>query len=454
MYIIQNALKNIARNKGRNLLVGIISFFLILATTIALIINSTTGEIIEDYKTRFGSKVSFNVDFDKLMAENANNQNGTMSFPTAPEITSEQYIQFADSEYLKTYQMDTLARIGIPDLEPVGGRKGGATFFGEDGEQQAALSYDAKLLAYSDTENLPDFSDGLRKVIEGAMFSKANECIISTDFAQTNHLAVGDTFSVTEVMGRKELKLTVSGIYADATQATPNAVEGVISLDGASANRRNEILVNMDTLEQNFEAKNLVVSAEYELKSPEYLEAFTKEVRSKGLPDVYNVSTDEAGYNKIVAPVEGLAKISMIFMVVVLIVGGGILLLVTTMAIRERKYEIGVLRAMGMKKAKAAVMLVVEMVAITTICLAAGLGIGSALAQPVADGLIAGQMETVSESTGEDDNQNLQDVTVSLTPGTSLQIASVALGLALLSSAAGVIFITKYEPMKILSDRN
>lgn len=337
MYIIQNALKNLARNKGRNLLVGIISFFLILATTIALIINSTTGKIIEDYKARFGSKVSFHVDFDKLMAESTNNQSGTMSFPTIPEITSEQYIQFADSEYLKTYQMDMLARIGIPDLEPVSGRKGGTTFFGEDGEQHAALSYDAKLLAYSDTESLPDFSDGLRKVIEGTMFSKANECIISSDFAQTNNLAVGDTFSVTEVMGRKELELTVSGIYADATQATPNAVEGVISLDGASANRRNEILVNMDTLEQNFDAKNLVVSAGYELKSPEYLDAFTEEVRSKGLPDVYIVSTDEAGYNKIVAPVEGLTKISMIFMVVVLIIGGGILLLVTTMAIRERK---------------------------------------------------------------------------------------------------------------------
>ena len=64
MYIIQNALKNLARNKGRNLLVGIITFFLILSTTVALTINSTTNEIIQDYKTRFGSKISFQVDFD------------------------------------------------------------------------------------------------------------------------------------------------------------------------------------------------------------------------------------------------------------------------------------------------------------------------------------------------------------------------------------------------------
>lgn len=445
MYIIQNALKNLARNKGRNLLVGIITFFLILSTTVALTINSTTNEIIQDYKTRFGSKISFQVDFDKLMAENSNNQNGNMSFPTAPNITSEQYIQFADSEYLKTYQMDILARIGIPKLEPIGGRKGGATFYGEDGEEQADLSYDAKLLAYSDTNSLPDFADGLRKIIEGKMFAKANECLISADFANLNSLTVGDSFSVTEVMGRQEVTLTVSGIYADATQATPEAVEGVISLDGASANRRNEILVNMDTMEQCFDVKNLAVNAEYELKSPEYLKAFTKEVREKGLPDVYTVVTDEESYNKIVTPVEGLAKITMTFMIVVLLIGGAILLLVTAMAIRERKYEIGVLRAMGMKKAKAALMLVIEMVTITAIYLVVGLGIGSVLAQPVVDVLIAGQAETA---------QNLQAIQVHLMPATSLQIALIALLLALLSSIAGVIFITKYEPMKILSERN
>lgn len=341
MYIIQNALKNLARNKGRNLLVGIITFFLILSTTVALAINSTTNEIIKDYKTRFGSKISFQVDFDRLMAENANNQDGNMSFPTAPTITSEQYIQFADSEYLKTYQMDMLARIGIPKLEPVGGRKGGAAFYGEDGEEQAALSYDAKLLAYSGTDSLPDFTDGLRKIVEGDMFTKSNECLISTDFANLNSLTVGDSFSVTEVMGRKEVTLTISGIYADATQATPNTVEGVISLDGASANRRNEILVNMGTMEQCFDVKNFTVHAEYELKSPEYLNAFTEEAREKGLPDLYTVITDEESYNKIVTPVEGLAKITMTFMIVVLIVGGAILLLITTMAIRERKYEKG-----------------------------------------------------------------------------------------------------------------
>lgn len=238
---------------------------------------------------------------------------------------------------------------------------------------------------------------------------------------------------------------------------------------GAYGNRRNEILVALETMQDNFDVNNLLVNAEYELKSPDLLLDFEKELRNKGLPAVYIVGTDEAGYNKIVAPVEGLSQISITFMWIVLIVGGVILLFVTTMAIRERKYEIGVLRAMGMKKAKVAVMLVVETVMITAACLGIGLGIGNALSQPVANVLIASQSEATEQDSqlsvqpngsvnigmaADSDVQPLQEIDVSLTVDAATQIILIALLLALLSSVAGVVFITRYEPMKILSERN
>ncbi len=39
-------------------------------------------------------------------------------------------------------------------------------------------------------------------------------------------------------------------------------------------------------------------------------------------------------------------------MTLVLVFGGSVLILISILGIRERKYEIGVLRAMGMKKEK------------------------------------------------------------------------------------------------------
>lgn len=469
MYILKNALKNLGRTKGRNILLGIIIFVLILSTTVALIINSTTKEIIDDYKTRFGSKVTLSVDFDKLMSEQQPNPDGSFSFPQAPSITSEQYMAFAESQHLKSYQLDMLAGVAFEDLRAVD-EKSNDGMVGSIGgsSDDEYISPKAKLLGFSDTNDLPDFVDGLRKSVEGGLFKNKNECLISSDFADLNGLKVGDTFVVKDTASKKNITLTVAGIYADTTKAT-NVPEGSFSLEGSYGNRRNEILVSMETMTANFSVNDLEVNAEYELKSLDLVKDFEKELREKGLPAAYMVETDEAGYNKIVAPVVGLSKISMTFMGVILIVGGIILLFITSMAIRERKYEIGVLRAMGMKKAKVAAMLVAETVMITALCLGAGLGIGNEIAQPVADSLIAGQVEAVenqptqngsingSISIGgaeEPDVEPLKEIDVSLTPEAALQIMLIALALALLSSAAGVVFITKYEPMKILSERN
>lgn len=469
MYILKNALKNIGRNKGRNILLGIIIFVLILSTTAALVINSTTKGIIDDYKTRFGSKITLSVDFDKLMSEQKPNADGILAFPEAPVISSEQYMSFAESEYLKSYHMDMLAGVALEELEAVDEKAndGMAGSIGGSADDEY-ISPEAKLLGYSDTNNLPDFTDGLRKIIEGSLFKNKNECLISSDFADLNGLKTGDSFVVKDTASKKNVMLTVAGVYADATKAS-DVPQGSFSLEGSYGNRRNEILVGLETMTANFSVNDLSVNAEYELKTPDLVKDFEKELREKGLPAVYNVETDEANYNKIVAPVVGLSKISMAFMWVILVVGGIILLFITSMAIRERKYEIGVLRAMGMKKSKVAIMLVIETVMITVLCLGAGLGIGSALSQPIADSLIAGQVKAVENQptqngsingaisiggAGEPDIEPLKEIDVSLTPETALQIMLIALALALLSSSTGVIFITKYEPTKILWERN
>lgn len=472
MYILKNAIKNLGRNKGRNILLGIIIFILILSTTVGLVINTTTKGIIEDYKNRFGSKVTLGVDFDKLMAEQKPDANGILAFPAAPEISPEQYMAFAESKQLRSYQMDMRTGIVFENLKAVDekaneGMSGG---IGEGYEEHVMPK--AKLLGYSDADNLPDFAKGLRKIVDGDIYKNKNECLVSSDFAALNKLKVGDSFQIMDTANKKETTLTVAGIYADATQATGDLPPGAMSLEGSYGNRRNEILVNIETLTANFDISELTVNAEYELKSPDLLEAFEKELREKGLPEAYNVETDEAGYNKIVAPVVGLSKISMTFMWVILGVGSMILLFITTMAIRERKYEIGVLRAMGMKKAKVAFMIVAETIMITVLCLGMGMGIGNVISQPVADFLIVEQVEAaesspkegiqfngsigMGESTSDSnsDVQPLSEIDVSLTPEAVVQIALIALALALLSSAAGVIYITKYEPMKILSERN
>ena len=189
-----------------------------------------------------------------------------------------------------------------------------------------------------------------------------------------------------------------------------------------------------------------------------------------GLSYDYLVVMNDAAYQAIVAPVEGLRSISITFVIMVLLLGAVILVLLSTIAIRERKYEIGVLRAMGMKKTKVALGLLCEMAVITAVCLGLGLGVGTLTAQPVTDALLTRQIEAAESAAQPPAHgqggmmmmagaqtiaapQALAEIDVSLSGAAMMQIALIALFLAVISSAASLASITKYEPIKILMER-
>ena len=107
------------------------------------------------------------------------------------------------------------------------------------------------------------------------------------------------------------------------------------------------------------------------------------------------------------------------------------------------------------------------MLALTVLCLALGFGVGSVAAQPVANGLLQSQIQIAQENeqkamenyggiiADSDSNaQALSEIDVGLDAASGAEIALIALGISLLASAAGVAAVTKYEPMKILSERN
>lgn len=271
--------------------------------------------------------------------------------------------------------------------------------------------------------------------------------MVSKEFAELNKLKLGDSIVVKNSMNQKEsLSLKLVGIYFDSSPQSQELPPGVIDLGGSSSNTRNELLVGLDTLLDGFTLDSFGIPASYELSSPDVLEAFSKELTEKGLPSEYIVQTDVGSYERIVAPVEGLAKISLTFIAVILAVGSIILLFVITMTTRERKYEIGVLRALGMKKAKVATMLVFESIIISTIALTLAFGMGMLVAQPVADKLIQAQIESRNEnnmdmngiiqmesvgvgSIGQDE-RSITEIKVKLTTNTMAQISVVALLLA------------------------
>ena len=71
-----------------------------------------------------------------------------------------------------------------------------------------------------------------------------------------------------------------------------------------------------------------------------------------GLSEDYTVtSTDVEAYEQSLLPLQNLSKFAAWFLLVVLLIGGVILIVFHIFNIRERKYEIGVLTAIGMRRA-------------------------------------------------------------------------------------------------------
>lgn len=476
MYILENAFRNILRNRGRNILIGAITFVIIIASVVALMINNTTSGIIDDYKGRFGAEVSLVPDMqklrDKAMAEAAGGPMRMMS----PSIPSEQYVEFGQSEYLQGSVYTASAGVNSNDItavdEHLGGGTSGPVIMG-GASTSAPTEFMLSLLG----NKFGDFAEGLREIAEGRMPENENEGIISAELADLNNISVDDTISFSSELTDPDrniidtyYELTIVGTYYDATDVYPAGGQ-----QNALTNRRNEILTTYKTVVSTFipEHRGITINARYYLKNPDMLDAFAEEVYAKGLDPIFDVTTDKDGYNKIVGPVEGLKSISITFMVIVLIFGGIIIALLSSIAIRERKYEIGVLRAMGMKKHKVALGLWSEMLVITCLCLVIGLVAGTLVAQPVTNVLLEHQvkaaevassqmspsggmmiMGNIANPSTNSDAQPLENVNVTLGLNTTLEIIGIALLLASFAGLVSISKITKYEPIKILMERN
>lgn len=475
MYILKNALKNLTRNKERNILLGVIMIAILSCVAISVIINTTSSEIIKDYKNRFGSEVFIQPDQEKMMEKVQKEGNNSME---SIRPTNDLLEKLSKSEYLKdsiftaSYggYSDKLKSLDQEEYEKNNKGSGGSRVATVGGKERSENAKDSNLNIKGglDSAGLEEFKKGDRKITDGKMPEKDGEAIVSEDFAELNNLKVGDTFKVQNPDDPDKydpLELTVSGIYYDGTKSQDYGFKHPMM------NRKNDIITTFDTLktynQEVLKDNDLIfVDAKFFLKDPDLLSKFNEEAHKLGLNDLYDVSTDSQSYDEIVKPVEGLQKVANMFMILVLVFGGSILILISILGIRERKYEIGVLRAMGMKKGKVALGLIFETLSTIAISLVVGLSIASLSAQPISNILLKSQIEAQKQGAASGGmvtmrmggaSPNVEPITnlnVHLSSEAIMGIILIALLLGAISIGIGIVYIMRFEPRKILSERN
>lgn len=307
----------------------------------------------------------------------------------------------------------------------------GVTGMDAGGDAGAQMTVgDFSLIGFSSDEAVANAPNGAFTMDDGHVFGydagDDNDVIISETLAAANDIKVGDTITVANVADEDTTyTFKVMGIYSDASDSsTPmggpmtsttndpaNAIyTSVSTLDklGLTADKTIDVT---DAHGDTRETRAATLSYTYVFDGKDGYDEFVRSVKKAGLGDEYTVvSQDVQRYESSLLPIENVAKFAKTLLIVVLAVGAVVLVVLTIFNIRERKYEIGVLTAIGVNKIKVATQYAVELLAVTLIGLAVGVGAGAAASMPVSNALLSSQVEAQSAQIAQQRDQFGRDM--------------------------------------------
>ena len=537
--IIKNAFKCIGRSRARNILIGVIVLVIAVSACIGLSIRQAAQNAKRE--TLEGISVTATISFDRQsmmnnMMENmpSDGQIGKGERPSFDRnnfanmmgenssLTLEEYQKYATAGSVKDfYYSISVSLNGTDEFLPVsndstedndvtknnffpggfGGNKGGGR------NQMFGAQSDFNIVGYSGESAMTSFISGTASIVDGKVFSESTtemQCIISKELATYNSIAVGDTITLENPNNENETySFTVVGIYLD-TSANENSfsIMGATSTDPANSiyTSYNALLAVINSSKENSVTQNEEITgmefsselkssldATYVFSNVDAYNQFTKDVRELGLDDSYTVSSsDLTMYEQSLVPLETLSTMAGYFLIVVLIIGAVILVVLNIFNIRERKYEIGVLTAMGMKKGKVALQFLTEIFVVTLIAVIIGATIGGVTSVPVTNALLENQItaqtnqfEKVEQNFGRGDGMMMgemppmndmarpnnifgdtavgnyiSEIDSAMNITVVLQMLGIAVLLTLVAGAVSMMFVMRYDPLRILANRD
>lgn len=496
MYIFKNAFVSIFRNKGRNILMVIIIMVIAAATTITLAIMNSANSLINAYKSKYNVEANISFNREKLMENfskgESNNEENINTFNELDTLTIDEINNYGDSKYVKyfyyTYEVgmdgndidpatDSIEKIttetktttrvpmgpGMPNSEKTTTKKV------EEIKNKRAQNGEFTLIGYSSYEGMSDFINGSYQMKEGSIDDDFTSytCVINEELATLNEIAVGDTITLQSTNDDDlTYKLTVTGIFTDNSDNSTNISE-------MYSNSVNKIITNIKVINDiaiDDEDLSLTATPTFILNSEDEVDSFTNEVTDKGLNEYYQVSSNIETIASETKSVKNVATFALTFLIITLIIGATILLVINMINIRERKYEIGVLRTIGMKKSSVTLQFVCELLVVSVIGLIFGAIIGSTSSVKIANKLLESEINNATETTekisnnfGGGKNFNMNGVAKikqvdSINAVVNLKVLSELLGigivLTLVSSSAAMISIAKFSPLTILKERS
>jgi len=290
------------------------------------------------------------------------------------------------------------------------------------------------------------------KLTSGSMIDgtgSENVALVGKTLADKNNLKIGDTFIA---YGKK---ITVKGIYNSDNQFENNG-----------------LIMPIATVQSLTDQKGQATAVAVTVDSSDNVSSTVSALKS-ALGDKADITSQEDQAKESLAPLESIAGLATAGVIGASIAGAVIILLSMIMVVRERRREIGVIKAIGGTNAKVIVQFVTEALTLTIIGGILGLGLGILTSGPLTKSLVSNSDSSTTAENGPSNNTsrsggpvmirdgglrgignqlgtNLKDVTSTLTPGSIAASVGIILLIAIIGSAVPAWTIARVRPAEVL----
>lgn len=541
MFIVKYAFKSIGRSIGRNILIGIIVFIIAVSACVAMSIQQAAKTAAANSLKDMDITAQINIDRDYVYQKASENKNTTNIQELMPEMTSlnKQYAldlddmksyaeikkEGTDDPIVKDYYYNTSLSINGSSISKYDLKSSSQSETTSSGTAESPTdpagnavetpqapempqaqeqSGDFALVGYSSKKAMEDFGedgDESTCTLESGEFFEENTseyvCLIEDSLATFNSVSVGDTIKLVNPKNEDETyELKVSGIYKNSSSDSVDGVDPpnriltsyavVTDIESKSETTNASSASSSSSSDDSDEDSNAMTgkfNGTFIFGSVDDYNQFKEEVKKKaendGLDgDLYIVtSSDIAAFKAGLKPLENLKSFATTFLYLTLAIGAIVLIVISVISIRDRKYEIGALAAMGLKKLKLSMMFMIEVLAVTLIAILIGAAVGTAISAPVTNYLLSAQVEQQEESDSSQKQQqgpgaapNSQDrpedgevtgpvnyvssVQFSIDFVVILKMLLIGIGLSVVSGFTSILFILRYDPKQILASRD
>lgn len=316
------------------------------------------------------------------------------------------------------------------------------TFDGGDGAPNVSFTPPVTVNGTTDPANLSigGGGGGSFKLIGGKVFSGTstdNTAVVGKSLATKNNLKVGSTFTAYGTT------ITVSGIF-----------------DAGNSFADNQVIMPLATVQKLSGQAGAITAASVKVDSVTNIDSVTTAVQ-KQLGDKADVVNEAESAKQAIAPLKNIQTISLYSLIGAVTAGAVIILLTMIMIVRERRREIGVIKAIGASNIVVMGQFMAEAITLTVMAAVIGIGLGVVAGNPLTRLLVNNSTDNGGPSFAAGPGPGVRTVfrgvgggihNISATVGWDIILYGLgaAIIIAVVGSALASFFIAKIRPSEVM----